>query len=922
MKSTKPKILLTSALPYANGSIHVGHLVEYIQTDIYSRFLKLIGEDVIYCCADDAHGTAIEIKADQQKTTPEKLISKVKAEHIDDFKKFHISFDNYYSTHSEENKILSTTIYEKLKEKGFIYTKDIESFYDENAKRFLPDRYVKGECPKCNAPDQYGDVCEKCNSTYKPIDLINPYSTLTKTTPIRMKTLHYFFKLSAMSEQLKSYFNERNFQPEVMNYLNNWIEEGLQDWDISRDGPYFGFNIPGEENKYFYVWLDAPIGYLASCKNYCDKNKLDAGKEYFFNPDSKMIHIIGKDIMYFHFLFWPAMLMAAGFHVPDDIIVHGFLTVNREKMSKSRGTFVMASQFADMYNPEYLRYYYAKVLSKKMNDIDLDFDAFIESVNSELVANLGNFCYRALSFINKHFEGKISDFNDLDYPIITDIINKVDNIKKNYSSLNLNQTMLGIMEISSLGNKFFQDNAPWKLVKEGDLTKAQQICSVCSNIAKILSVIISPVLPVFSDKLQKQLKVKNQSWDDINFSLKNHHISLHQILISKIEEKVELNSPGKENREIKFHIDKEIKSLGLKVCVAQISGIHVKKKHEGLEKIKKNLVENFKLLDNHKEILEEYHKIYTKVNADTKTSIEYLHNLIEHKGQLPQINTVVDSYNVVSAKTMLAMGAYDLNKISGDIHLRYVDSTDKYSDLDTSEIKSVPSNEFAYVDDKGNILCRLNIKQSAQTKVDKNTSNVVLIVDGNNLVDDNLLLSATEEACKNIVKYCGGNYKIVGLDDDFPLDLRVAEVKHAKLHPNSEKLLIMSIDLGEDNPRQLVAGIQKYYTPEKLIGKKIIVVSNLKPAKLGGELSQGMLIAADCEDIDVVKIIEAPNGSPGEQVKCGAMSSNRKEIKITDFFKLKIVTKNEEILVTNFDKKLTLKGEPLKIHVPDGSKIG
>jgi methionyl-tRNA synthetase len=922
MKSTKPKTLLTSALPYANGSIHVGHLVEYIQTDIYSRFLKLIGEDVIYCCADDAHGTAIEIKADKEGITPEELIAKVNEEHLADFKKFHIHFDNYYSTHSDENKQLSTLIYERLKAKGLIYTKEIESFYDEKAKRFLPDRYVKGECPKCGALDQYGDVCEKCNSTYKPTDLISPYSTISNTTPIRKKTLHYFFKLSTMSEKLRDFFKQRNFQPEVVNYLNNWIDEGLQDWDISRDGPYFGFNIPGEEDKYFYVWLDAPIGYLASCKNYCTKNNIDAEKEYFFNPDSKMLHIIGKDIMYFHFLFWPAMLMEADFHVPDDIIVHGFLTVNKEKMSKSRGTFIVASQFAEMYNPEYLRYYYAKVLSRKLADVDLDLDAFIESVNSELVANLGNFCYRSLSFLHKHFEGVLSKFNDEEHPVIKEVLLKVDEVKKHYENLNFNQAVLKIMEISSIGNKFFQDNAPWKLVKENKYGVAHNVCSICANITKILSIIIGPILPVFSLNLQKQLNVENQTWSNIDFSLKNCSISLPEILVSKIEEKVEFKNPGKEVRDINLHISKDVKALGLKVCIAQINNVHVKKKHEGLEKEKKLFVKDFKVLENHENIISEFKDIYSKVNVDVDTPMEHLHKLIQEKGQLPQINTVVDSYNLVSAKTMLAMGAHDLNKIKGDIHLRFVEPTDKYIELDQKEVQKLPSNEFGYVDDESQVLCRLNIKQSNITKVDENTLNIVLIVDGNSNTSDEYLLNATEEACKNIVKYCGGSYNILAFGDQFPLNLKVAKVLEAKLHPNSDKLIVMSIDIGEETPRQLVAGLQKYYSPEELVGKKIAVVSNLKPAKLGGELSQGMLIAAEDSNVKVVKIIEPSGGNPGDQVKCGSMESSSKEIKIDDFFKLKILTKDGNIFVKNYNENLMLKGEPIKIDLPDNCEIG
>ena len=430
------RIVVTSALPYANGDIHIGHLVEYIQTDIFVRFLKLIGKDAIYCCADDTHGTPIQIKAEQLGIKPEELISKVHKEHLSDFKSFLIDFDSYYSTNSPENKEYADKIFNSLKDKGFIYTKEVENFYDEKEKRFLPDRYVKGECPKCGAKDQYGDVCEKCNATYKPIDLINPYSTISKTTPVRKKSEHYFFKLSEMSEKIDNWLTtNKKLQPEIVNYVRNWIKEGLNDWDISRDGPYFGFKIPGEEDKYYYVWLDAPIGYIASTQNYCKQNGLDAEKDYWKNKNSEIIHFIGKDIIYFHFLFWPAVLMESGFNLPSYEVVHGFLTVNGEKMSKSRGTFLTARDFLKKYNPEYLRYYYAKLLSKKMSDIDLDFSDFADSVNNELVANIGNFCYRVLSFLEKNFDSSFDSIEE-DEKLFGEIIKLTEKIREDYDNVN------------------------------------------------------------------------------------------------------------------------------------------------------------------------------------------------------------------------------------------------------------------------------------------------------------------------------------------------------------------------------------------------------------------------------------------------------------------------------------------------------
>ena len=425
-------------------------------------------------------------------------------------------------------------IFNALKDKGLIYTKEVENFYDEKEKRFLPDRYIKGGCPKCGAQDQYGDVCEKCNATYKPIDLINPYSTISKTRPIRKKSLHYFFKLSEMSDKLDNWLtSNKKLQPEMVNYVRNWIKEGLNDWDISRDGPYFGFKIPGEEDKYYYVWLDAPIGYIASTQNYCKQNGLDAEKDYWKSKDSSIIHFIGKDIIYFHFLFWPAMLMESGFNLPDFEVVHGFLTVNGEKMSKSRGTFFTAKDFLTKYNPEYLRYYYAKLLSKKMSDIDLDFNDFGDSVNNELVANIGNFCYRILSFLEKNFDSSFDSIEE-EENLFGDIINLAEKVKADYHDVNFKSAVKGILEISSLGNKYFQDNEPWKLIKE-DKEKTQRILGSCVNIVKILGILCAPILPDSFERLKKQIDIPSLGWDDINFDLKKHKVLKSEILFDKME---------------------------------------------------------------------------------------------------------------------------------------------------------------------------------------------------------------------------------------------------------------------------------------------------------------------------------------------------------------------------------------------------
>jgi len=505
------KILVTSALPYANGPIHVGHLVEYIQTDIFVRFLKLTGKDAVYICADDTHGTPIEINAKKAGVKPEEFVEKWHKEHQEDFKSFLIEFDSYYSTDSEENKKFAEHFFNTLKEKGLIYKLKIKVMYCEKCKRALPDRFVRGTCPKCDAEDQYGDICEKCGEKYEPTELVSPRCAECGEEPVLKDSEHYFFKLSKFSDKLKKWLEEHEeLQPEIKNYVLNWIKEGLMDWDISRDGPYFGFKIPGEEDKYFYVWLDAPIGYVSSTENYCKGKNLDVLKDYWQSKDCDIVHFIGKDIIYFHFLFWPAMLMGVDFNLPKNMVVHGFLTVNKEKMSKSKGTFYTAKEFIEKYkNPEYLRFYFAKGLSKKMSDLDLNLELFKEEVNNELVANISNFCYRVLSFAEK-LGGEIKDFDD--DKVIKEIEAKFSIIKEAYEDYNFKKALAEILAVSALGNAYFQGKEPWKLEDEEEKRK---VITLCVNIIKNLGILIKPIMPEFSKGVEEQLGLEDLSWDDL-----------------------------------------------------------------------------------------------------------------------------------------------------------------------------------------------------------------------------------------------------------------------------------------------------------------------------------------------------------------------------------------------------------------------
>ncbi len=667
MQNSKKRILVTSALPYANGSIHIGHLVEYIQTDILVRALKLAGEDAIYCCADDTHGTAIEINAAKKGITPEKFIEECYLEHTKDFEAYHIHFDSYYSTNSPENRHYSEEIFNALKAKGHIYTKDIELTYCEKCKRFLPDRYVKGKCPKCAAPDQYGDSCEACGAAYKTIDLVEPYCVNCKSLPVRKMSNHYFFRLSDFSERLEKWLNEtKGIQPEIRNQVMGWVKNGLEDWNISRDGPYFGFKIPGEEDKYFYVWLDAPIGYIASTANYCKNNpeKKITAEDYWKKPGSEIVHIIGKDIIYFHLLFWPAVLMGSGFNLPDTINVHGFLTVNGEKMSKSRGTFLNASEFLPLSDPEHMRYYYASNLTRQMADLNLDLEDYRERINNELVANVANFFYRVLSFTNKNFGSEILPAEE---EFLARFREGGQHIIEDYRRLEFREAVKKILALSAEGNKYFQDNAPWKLIKE-DKERAHQVVSNSVHLVRDVNTLLKPILPVFSGKIEKQLGLKSQDFSNLGKNLASHKINEAEIIFKNIE-KIELGAK------------------------------------------------------------------------------------------------------------------------------------DPFSNL----------------------------------------------------------------------------------------DLRVAEVKSCKSHPNADKLIVLGLDLGNGEERTICAGIRPYYTDEEMVGKRIVIVYNLKPAMLRGIESRGMLLAASASN--GVKVLTAENSKPGESVYAeGVKKQPKAELTIDEFGAAEIYT--------------------------------
>ena len=542
IQNNKRHILITSALPYANGPIHMGHMFEYIQTDIWSRFQKMRGNVCYYVCADDAHGTPIMLHAEKRGITPEQLIEEIKKDHEADFADFSIGFDNFHTTHSEENKALAEEIYLRLKKAGHIANKTIKQAYDPEKNMFLPDRYVKGECPKCGASDQYGDNCEACGATYSPTDLKNPISAVSGATPIEKESEHMFFKLRDFENVLRDWIESDNnthghqaVQTEVSHKLKEWFDAGLMDWDISRDEPYFGFQIPETENKYFYVWMDAPMGYIASFKQLCEKENVDFNSFWDAESSAEIYHFIGKDIINFHALFWPAVLHGANFKKPNAIFAHGFLTINGAKMSKSRGTFIKARSYLEHLDPEYLRYYFAARLSSKIDDIDLNFDDFTNRVNSDLVGKVVNIASRCAGFIVKKFDKTLSpEISEVDlFKRVTDAEAR---IAMHYEKREYNTAMRDVMELADLANQYIDEKEPWVIAKqEGKEKELQNICSMGINIFKVLITYLKPVLPKMAEKVEVFLNIDSLNWENIHSPLLSHKINKFKPLMTRVD---------------------------------------------------------------------------------------------------------------------------------------------------------------------------------------------------------------------------------------------------------------------------------------------------------------------------------------------------------------------------------------------------
>lgn len=547
---SKRRILVTSALPYANGAIHLGHLVEYIQTDVWVRFQRMRGHDCLYVCADDTHGTPIMLRAEKEGITPEQLIERVHGEHLRDFTGFHVAFDNYYSTNSAENREFAYRIYATLKNSGKIVSRTISQLYDPQKNMFLPDRFVKGECPKCSATEQYGDNCEVCGATYSPTELKNPYSVVSGATPVLRDSEHYFFKLGDCEDFLRQWTTAPGkLQAEASNKMQEWFEAGLNDWDISRDAPYFGFEIPDAPGKYFYVWLDAPVGYMASSKNLFDRIGVDFDDYWKVGSDTELYHFIGKDILYFHALFWPAMLESSGHRTPTAIFAHGFLTVDGQKMSKSRGTSFTAEDYLRHLNPEWLRYYIAAKLNNRMEDIDLNFDDFQARVNSDLVGKYINIASRCAGFIHKRFAGKLAP-SIKDGLLLAQLQGAGPELAELYEGREYSRAMRDIMALTDAANQYVDSNKPWELAKqEGREADLHEVCTVALNLFRLLTLYLKPVLPKLAEQVEAFLNIPPLAWNDAQRLLLDHPVNAYQHLMTRVDPKaiaamIEANRPA------------------------------------------------------------------------------------------------------------------------------------------------------------------------------------------------------------------------------------------------------------------------------------------------------------------------------------------------------------------------------------------
>ena len=878
MSSPRRRILVTSALPYANGAIHLGHLVEYIQTDIWVRFQRMRGHEVHYVGADDQHGTPIMLRAEKEGITPRALVDRVLKEHARDFfggldkqiefqktqdssvlGGFYISFDNYYETDSEENKLFCADIYSKLEKNELIARREVEQFYDPVKEMFLPDRFIKGECPKCGSKDQYGDSCEVCGTTYSPTDLKNPYSAVSGATPVRKASEHYFFKLSdARCEKfLKEFTREPGkLQVEAANKLDEWFTAGLSDWDISRDAPYFGFKIPGTENKFFYVWLDAPVGYFGSFRNYVQKQKAlgrDIDEAAFLDAEkaktekTEMVHFIGKDILYFHALFWPAMLENSGYRTPTQINAHGFLTVDGAKMSKSRGTFITAQSYIDTgLNPEWLRYYFAAKLNGTMEDIDLNLEDFIARVNSDLVGKYINIASRCAGFITKFFDGKLN-VSSIE-PLIDGAIGQGLTVGESYDARDYGKALRDIMATADRINAEIAQAAPWTLAKdEGKRTELHDICSKALHGFYVLSILLQPVLPKLSARVARELfgLPREFNWKDLQNT--PTQINQYQHLMTRVEQKqidalVSANreslqaaaltpnpSPAGRGEQQQQRASENNSVHNSPLPAGEGPGVRANRLDKPL--IPQKIIEAARRLRQSQTSAEEF--IWSMLR-DKQLGAKFRR---QHPLQLTNGQPIVIDFYSVEHKLAI--------ELDGSQH---IDEALKDRERDRA------------LAEQG-----IRVLRYWNNEILENTEGVLQSI-WNAAYATTLIPAAPSP---NPSPQHGGGEKVaetISIDDFMKVDLRVAKIISAEHVEGADKLLKLQLDLGAEQ-RQVFAGIKSAYQPEQLVGRLTVMVANLAPRKMKFGMSEGMVLAAGPGGSDIFLLSPDSGAIPGMKVK-------------------------------------------------------
>jgi methionyl-tRNA synthetase len=838
MPSQPRSILVTSALPYANGPIHIGHLVEYIQTDIWVRFQRLRGQHCWYVCADDTHGTPIMLRAESEGVTPEQLIDRMHAEHARDFVDFGVAFDNYYSTHSPENRTLAESIYKRLRDAGHIARRTIQQAYDPVKQMFLPDRFIKGECPRCGAQDQYGDNCEACGATYAPTDLKNPVSVLSGAVPVEKASEHYFFKLGDFEDTLRAWLfpditAARHVQAEVANKLDEWFVAGLKDWDISRDAPYFGFEIPDAPGKFFYVWLDAPIGYMASFQNLCTRSNIDFDTFWGKNSSAELYHFIGKDILNFHALFWPALLEGAGYRKPTAIFVHGYLTVNGLKMSKSRGTFIAARTWLNHLDAEYLRYYFAAKLGPRLDDIDLNLDDFSARVNSNLVGKYVNIAARSASFIEKQFGGRLNAV--CHRPELVKMLQaKSETIAGHYENREYAEAVREIMALADEANAFVDEMKPWVLAKDpAQRELLHRVCTTNLNVFRLLTIYLKPVLPKLAGEVEKFLNIPALAWTDSDTLLTDHAINPYQHLAARVDPKQVAALLDEAHENLKMtQAAKAASASQLTLSPRERDGVRAAG-GEGQKPRKTTLP---------RELIELARKLRTgQTNAEQLTWAllrdRRMHNAKfrrQHPVEIDGKKFILDFY---CQEAKLAI------ELDGGQHI-------ERAEKDTVRTGLLQQQGIA-------------VLRFWNNDVLKETETVLETIW--NALEERLPMITQPSPPPPLPQGEGSN--LISIDDFGKLDLRIAKIVSAGFVEGADKLLQLTVDLGEGKTRNIFAGIRSAYEPSALAGRLTVVVANLAPRKMKFGVSEGMVLAAGPGGKELFILSPDAGAQPGMRVK-------------------------------------------------------